>query len=179
MGESIGRGRNYRRTALPTVNPDHIRWPPPHRLAWAFTGQFDGLEALQALGALAEAWNLWAGVCGIKPTFTSEWEAANVLITTSEIHGAYTSLANSDLYDGRQHYRIVFNRNNPWVIAETPERGKIDLVRVAAHEIGHVLGIRHPPEGIDCLMAEKYSARVRSPQEWDIARAVEFYGEAE
>ena len=61
------------------------------------------------------------------------------------------------------------------MIAENPPPGKLDLARVACHELGHLLGMDHI-SGPVALLNPTYNPNVRKPQAADIAQVVSRYG---
>ncbi|NIQ12984.1 MAG: matrixin family metalloprotease, partial [Candidatus Dadabacteria bacterium] len=67
-----------------------------------------------------------------------------------------------------------YDTTENWVVLNHPPSNRIDIVRVACHEIGHVIGIPHI--GAGNLMAPHYSQQIRDPQAGDISEAVSRYG---
>lgn len=70
---------------------------------------------------------------------------------------------------------ICFNPTLPWETGFDGDTRTPDIRYVAAHEIGHVLGLDHA-WGTDKLMDFNYRETVRAPQRDDLAGAVFLYG---
>ena len=72
---------------------------------------------------------------------------------------------------------IVFNRNEPWDVYGGPLHfdNTADFQRVALHELGHVIGIRHVSEEIEAIM-QPFATEIDSLQADDIAGANFLYG---
>jgi len=125
---------------------------------------------MRGLSSLAE-------VCGILPQYVDTARSAMVVIAVGRIDGPSGTLAWSELpcgpvgqlnqkYDSSERWVVHFNG--------PPPSGKIDIVRVIAHELGHALGLAHGPSGN--LMAPTYSSFISRPQSWDISQLRERYG---
>jgi hypothetical protein len=163
---------------------EHIRthdgvckWPQP-QVTWAVTGSLkprvsDGDQK----AAYAMAWDFWMSVCGIEAKFVANSKTANVLMGSGPIDAGGNTLAWSHLPCGSAlQLEQKYDTGETWIISDNPQRFEIDLVRVAAHEIGHVIGIPHLSDN-GALLAPMYNPRVRSPQASDIAEAVKRYGQ--
>jgi hypothetical protein len=94
---------------------------------------------------------------------------------------AYTDIIpNPPAADGISAIRqaaICFNPTLPWESGFDGDRRTPDVRYVAAHELGHVLGLDHA-WGADKLMDFNYREEVRTPQPDDIAGAAFLYGRA-
>lgn len=157
------------------------KWPHKE-ITWAFEGGdanlLPSLDGRDQLYAFEWAWKAWATVCGIEPAYSMNPKTANVVISAGGIDRGGGTLAWSELACGTRRdsqRRQKYDSQETWVIKENPARQEIDLARVAAHEIGHVLGIAHLRRG--ALMQPSYDPQIRRPQTADIVEAVRRYGE--
>ncbi len=152
------------------------KWPSPN-VTWAITGSLPGFSDLDLKDIYAEAWARWAAVCGINPTYSTNARTANVLMGSGSIDGVSGTLAWSELPCGNpRQLEQRYDTREPWGVFDAGDNrsGKIDLVRVACHEIGHVIGLDHLRDG--ALLAPTYDRRIDRPQEQDIAEARKRYG---
>ena len=169
---------------LPDIMPETAdaaslpKWPSLD-LRWSVTNPnaFLGLDAQHVVDAIAWAWAQWAGVCGIRPTMAKDAANANVLIKCAPIDGPMGVLAWSELADGtmsRKQQR--YDSGERWCAQSgpTPPPSLIDLMRVACHETGHVLGLPHIASGN--LLQPTYDARIWTPQAGDVREAQARYG---
>ena len=160
--------------------PDHLgadtlcRWANP-RVTWCIQDLLPGLDYETMRDAFALAWSYWAEVCGIEPVYSVNARTSQVLVGVGRIDGPQGVLAQSELPCGSPvQLGQEYDASELWVIAEDPPADRIDLVRVAAHEIGHVIGLPHIAQGN--LLAPYYSRTIRRPQAGDIREAVQRYG---
>jgi len=145
----------------------------PLKITYQVRGDFPGLSRTQIQQAFALAWLWWSEVCGI---IASPDDQPQVTIAAGRIDGPSGTLAWSELPCGIDKVlQQKYDTGEPWVVAENPAPGKIDLARVACHEIGHVIGLEHGPDGN--LLAPYYDPKIRRPQEWDIREAQIRYGQ--
>jgi len=157
-----------------TASDVTCRWPFVDP-TWNIAGTFAGFSDLDIKGAFELAWKQWADVCGIRARYVAS--NPNVLIRVGPIDGSGKTLAWSKLPCGGVGRGTMldqlYDSGEAWVIGENPPANKVDLVRVACHEIGHVIGISHIGSGN--LMAPTYSSTIRKPQAGDIAEAAARY----
>jgi len=154
------------------------KWPTLD-LSWFVTnpGAFPGLDAQRVVDAFAWAWGQWASVCAIRPRQAANAASANVVISCAPIDGAMGVLAWSELADGTARAKSQrYDSQERWAAQSgpTPPANLIDLMRVACHETGHVLGIPHIAGGN--LLQPTYDSRIWSPQAGDIREAQARYG---
>lgn len=155
------------------------KWPSPD-VTWTITGRLPGFDDLTLKQVYAEAWDRWAAICGIKPSYTTNARTANVLMGSGSIDGPSGTLGWSELPCGNaRQLEQRYDTKEPWGVFDANQNraGKIDLTRVACHEIGHVIGISHLRDG--ALLAPTYDRRIDRPQDDDIAEAVRRYGKPE
>lgn len=164
--------------ALPeslTTSADLSKWGK-RAIRWCVTA-LPGLDEARVIAAYREAWSYWAAVCGIEPAYVEGARTSDVLMGAGLIDGRNGTLAWSELPNGSdRQLRQMYDTGERWVVSETPDAASIDLVRVACHEVGHVIGIGHLPAGTGNLMCPAYDPRIRRPQRVDIAEAVARYG---
>lgn len=163
-------------TTVQLVGP-LAKWPGDNPdLPWHYdlTGYRGGLSAQAIIDAFTLAWKYWADVVEIRPRQVQARAEAKVWGTFSRIDGSNGTLAWSMLandHPGPKEQR--YDNGESWVVAnpERPASG-IDLVRVACHEIGHVLGLDHDSGNADALLRPSYSTAIPRPTERDYQRLV-------
>ena len=145
------------------------------------TGQLEG-DAEREL--IRRAFALWAEQTSLSFTETSDSSTADIVIgwAVGE-HGdgdpfdgpgdvlAHASFPNP--YDNSQVF-LHFDDDERWVDSDTRN---VDLLTVAAHEIGHTLGLAHSNDP-DALMFPSYSGPHRFLSDDDIAGVQSLYGVA-
>lgn len=147
------------------------RWPTD-RITWTLDTGKSPIPAQQAIEAFRVAWAAWADKLEIEAVYVDKPAEALVLSRFEYYDGPGQVLAWSHLANGTMTPKHqVYDTAERWGVSATPTN-QIDLVRVACHEIGHVLGLVHedPPKG--ALMDPTYSRSVRFPTEQDVTRAV-------
>lgn len=155
------------------------RWPESVKkdITWTIIGNFTEFTHEETVAAFKEAWTYWEEVCDIKARYVSRSSQAYVVIDVGYIDGSSGTLAWSELPCSSSARQLdqKYDSGERWIISATPRNG-IDIVRVACHEIGHVIGISHI--GPDNLMAATYSSKIRKPRGGDIIEARKRYGGA-
>ena len=143
------------------------------------TGQLDGNVERDLI---RQAFDLWAAQTALTFTETADSGAADIVIgwATGD-HGdgdpfdgpgdvlAHASFPNP--YDNSQVF-LHFDDDERWVDSDTRN---VDLLTVAAHEIGHTLGLGHSGDP-NALMFASYSGPQRFLSEDDIAGVQSLYG---
>ncbi|MBY0457659.1 MAG: matrixin family metalloprotease [Gemmataceae bacterium] len=153
------------------------KWPGESPdLPWHYdlSGYRGPLAPEQVLSAFDKAWGYWAEVVDIRPRRVNSRAEAKVWGTFGRIDGdsgvlAWSMLANDSNSPKEQRY----DSGERWVVVnpDRPASG-IDLVRVACHEIGHVLGLDHDRSTADALLRPSYSVSIPKPTDRDIQRLV-------
>jgi hypothetical protein len=70
---------------------------------------------------------------------------------------------------------VCLNPTRPWKVGFDGDLKTYDLRYTLAHEIGHAIGLDHPP-GANQIMGYRYEERFRALQPGDIRGAVALYG---
>lgn len=154
---------------------DLCRWTKKE-LSYVFAEQWSGpLAMADVKRAFRIAFDRWEKVCDLKFTEVTNVQA-DISIYSRNMGGPGGVLAEAQLQcpPGTRRLWTRFDNNEDWIVADNPPPNKIDLIRVACHEIAHLLGIPHI--GTGNLLAPTYSTRVKEPQAGDIAEAVARYG---
>ena len=153
---------------VPEAGADLCRWPDGD-ITWTLLA--DSLPFSEAIAreALELAFLYWAEHAAVRPRYVASANQARVVIGFGQIDGPSRTLAWSEMpCDARtRQVRQMFDNREQWVVSERPLMGEIDLVRTAAHEIGHALGVPHIGGGN--LMQPQYSNAIRKPQAGDVA----------
>jgi predicted Zn-dependent protease len=157
-----------------------IKWSKT-RLTYAIDGHLTGLsKALQA-EMISAAFNSWTSLIDLEIHRCSirKVKDADIVIgvgsgKTHRFDGRGGTLAWAYLPHNDKQLRMRFDLAETWVKAPF-ERG-IHLQTVAAHEIGHLLGLKHS-KAKGALMAPYYNPFVGKPQvKDDISRIQSLYG---
>ena len=153
-------------------------------IAYFFVNGTDKISGNDEQAVIRQAFDLWAGQTPLTFTETTDRSQADIVIgwATGE-HGdgdpfdgpgdvlAHASFPNP--YDGRQVF-LHFDDDERWVNSDSQN---VDLLTVAAHEIGHTLGLAHSDDP-DALMYPSYSGPHRFLGQDDITGAQSLYGVA-
>jgi hypothetical protein len=155
---------------------------PNKRIAWTVSraGADVPVTDEQIRGAFRDAWAAWANVIDIEPEEVFSEREAHVRSKFGPVQGASGRpdgpggiLAWSELADGTQTPKHqLYDSAEQWGVFNGNARGKIDLLRVAVHEIGHVLGLVHDSADADAIMRPSYSGSIRLPRDRDKQRLI-------
>lgn len=151
-------------------------------ITYFFVNGTDRLDGDVERDLIRRAFALWAGPTPMTFTEAADSSTADIVIgwATGD-HGdgdpfdgpgdvlAHASFPNP--YDHSQVF-LHFDDDERWVDSETQN---VDLLTVAAHEIGHTLGLAHSSDP-NALMYPSYSGPYRTLSEDDIAGVQELYG---
>ncbi len=162
--------------ALPDVMPARAtvcKWPTKN-VTWSVNATPPGLDQQAVVEAYTEAFHRWSTVCGINPQYQPGNPQAMIVMGIRSIDGALGVLAESELPCGNaRQCRQWYDSGEQWGIFNGAGQ-KIDLQRVATHELGHALGMDHI--GAGNLLAPTYSASIWEPQAGDIREMQGRYG---
>jgi hypothetical protein len=151
-------------------------------ISYVFVNGTDRLEGDVERDLIRRAFALWAAQTPLTFTEVSDTSTADIVVGwASGDHGdgdpfdgpgdvlAHASFPNP--YDNSQVF-LHFDDDERWVDSETQN---VDLLTVAAHEIGHTLGLAHSSDP-NALMYPSYSGPYRTLSEDDIAGIQALYG---
>ena len=159
MGESVlGAGMCMWPQKDRVVTFCHDRLKDAFNLPWA------SIDRAYRRGA-----QMWNAVCGIRLTYTADFNAANIFAIPANMGGKGGVLADSFLScgvsaSGRLQQR--YDTSEGWTESFFAE--------VAGHEIGHACGMEHSSSKSDLMWP--YAGAVDLPGPGDIKRMVERYG---
>jgi Matrixin/Bacterial TSP3 repeat len=153
-------------------------------ITYVFVNGTDTLQGDSERDLIRRAFALWAGQTALTFTEATDSSTADIVIgwATGE-HGdgdpfdgpgdvlAHASFPNP--YDKSQVF-LHFDDDERWVDSDTRD---VDLLTVAAHEIGHTLGLAHSNDP-EALMFASYSGPHRFLADDDIAGVQSLYGVA-
>lgn len=137
---------------------------------------------------IAAAFRLWAGAADLRFTRIQDVEAADIVIgaQAGDVGVAFTNIsqtaAEAGSIGGIAAAALCFDPAERWEVAIDGDPRSYNLRYVAAHEIGHAIGLDH--RGRDHgIMGFAYRETVRSAEEIrlapsDVAAAVRLYGPA-
>jgi hypothetical protein len=148
---------------------------PNKTITWNIdpSGYKGTLTKEQIIEAFDIAWKAWATHLDIIPRYVAADAGAMVRSKFGEIDGPSKVLAWSELADGTNNSKAqMYDKAEAWTISDNPAQATIDMVRVACHEIGHVIGLVHDNVGNKALMEPTYSRTIRLPTPRDIDRAL-------
>ena len=142
---------------------------------WFLAGDLAGLGRDSLRQSIATAFGRWSAVAGCTGEETTTEQGADIVIHTVRLDGPQGVLADCML-PGPQVQVMRLDTSERWTIhaGSGVPQGKIDIVRVLTHELGHFWGIGHIGRGN--LMAPTYSDSVEKPQAGDRAEMVDRYG---
>lgn len=151
-------------------------------IKYYFGNGTDKLEGDTERDVIRQAFGLWAAQTPLKFTETNSASSADIVVAWAVgDHGdgdpfdgpgdvlAHASFPNP--YDKSQVF-LHFDDDEHWVNSDTQD---VDLMTVAAHEIGHTLGLAHSDDS-NALMFAAYSGPHRFLTEDDIAGVQSIYG---
>jgi hypothetical protein len=130
---------------------------------------------------LEAAFAQWEAVTNLRFAKARDGEAAQIIIG-AQLQPEGWAYANVS-YDARaaSQYKpitqalICLNPTRPWKVGFDGKLEIYDLRYTLAHEIGHAIGLDHPPRNGQ-LMAQRYAESTRELQRGDIRGAITLYG---
>ena len=132
--------------------------------------EFSSLSAADCKRAYQSALDSWNAVCGIRLVLTEDFGRANIFANPGRIDGRSGTLAWSYLPCGANQNSRMEQKY------DTGESWTFNFLKgVAAHEIGHALGLSHSSSKSD-LMAPIFNGNILTPQAGDIREVVARYG---
>lgn len=146
-------------------------------VSWSFeTGSRDVGRVMPAgyRDLIAAAFRSWESVSNIRFAQLADGTTADILIGATAMDGASGTLARAYFPTASSSLGgdIEFDSAERWSIGTA---GGTDIFRVAAHEIGHSIGLEHE-SAVVALMNPFYSEEVSGPLADDIAGAQAIYG---
>lgn len=152
------------------------KWPGVNpRLPWNvdLTGYLGQIPKSALLAAFAQAWQWWADAVDMTPIMVQSPGEALIRKHFARIDGSGGVLAWSELADNTNQPKTQrYDAGDSWIVTEGTMSGGIDIMRVACHEIGHVLGLEHDNQNSGALMAPYISDDVPKPTSRDISRLI-------
>lgn len=157
------------------------KWDSPD-ISYYFVNGTDQLPGDSEKNVIAQAFGLWAAQTPLTFTETTNQNEADIVIEWAvgdhgdgdPFDGPGDVLAHATFpnpYDGRQVF-LHFDDDERWVDSDTRN---VDLLTVAAHEIGHTLGLAHSSDP-GALMYPSYEEPRRFLGDDDIAGIQDLYG---
>lgn len=157
------------------------KWDNPN-ITYYFENGTDQLSGDTERNDIRQAFALWAAQTPLTFTEASNANDADIVVAWAvgdhgdgdPFDGPGDVLAHSSLpnpYDNRQVF-LHFDDDEHWVDSNTRD---VDLLTVAAHEIGHTLGLAHSSDP-DALMYPSYSGPHRFLSQDDVAGIQDLYG---
>ena len=130
---------------------------------------------------VAAAFKSWDDICGLNVTEVKTESKADIIISSgrgikNNFDGRGGTLAWAYLPTGNDNQQLTmkFDLDETWVTG--PKQRGIQMLNVACHEFGHLLGLTHSKKP-GALMAPYYNPFIATPQQDDdIVRVQKLYG---
>lgn len=176
VGDHLQEPRFCAQPDIMQANAQVCKWPTKN-VTWSVLATPPGLEQQAVVEAYTEAFSRWKAVCGINPQYQPGNGQAMIVMGIRAIDGSFGVLAESELPCGNaRQCRQWYDSGEQWAIfdGKGPGGRKIDITRVATHELGHAFGMDHI--GTGNLLAPVYSESIWTPQAGDIQQMQGRYG---
>jgi hypothetical protein len=157
------------------------KWPDG-LISFAFQNGTDHLSGDREKVLVRAAFDLWAAEAGLTFEEIADPAKADIMIAWyrgnhndgDPFDGAGGVLAHATFPNPYQEQQVIvhFDDSERWVDSTSAD---VDLLTVAAHEIGHALGLGHSSD-YQALMFPRYLGPNRSLGQDDIAGALALYG---
>ena len=130
---------------------------------------------------LEAAFSQWEAVTDLKFAKAADHEKPQIVVGAQVVpvgwafaNVFYDPLAMSP-YKPITQALICLNPNRPWKVGFDGKLDVYDLRYTLVHEIGHAIGLDHPPKGRQ-IMAQRYEENLRELQSGDVLGATALYG---
>lgn len=162
------------------INGVTYQWPRNSKLKWnlGFTS-LGSLNDMDLKGVYEGCFKEIMAACQVDFEYTANPDAANILVNLANMDGPSGVLADMQIPVGSiQQVLGRIDKQDSWVIAESPPGNMLDIYRVALHELLHAMGLGHAPVIRDnpALIEPTYNRNIRHLQPRDIAELVRRYG---
>lgn len=171
-----------RESLIEEARRKQFQWRTKRHLRYFIADRIPGIPMDAYRATLAAAFGVWPKVCGLTIEETAQQSLANIIVLTRPIDGNGGTLAEAELPPGDDRtLRMWLDLNERWHasvnLSGPTSAALIDLLAVAAHEAGHLIGLSHEQtRSVKALLDPFYDPAVRGPLEWDIEQAQRRYG---
>ncbi len=148
-----------------------VGWPLPSVTYCHKLTTLKGLTISEADAIYRQAHALWSQVCGIQPSFTPNFDAANIYAVSTQMDGNSGTLADSYLpvqVSMTSRLRQRYDHSEAWTANW--------LLEVALHELGHAYGLEHSTIKTELMYPYSHGGSILAPTPDDIRRMQVFYG---
>ncbi len=154
------------------------KWPFNDLMVSSRHLEFPSFPITEIQNTVIQALQSWADVANLNFTITTNQHAHIEL--QNGIFGSPHTLAYSDLPNSFNCAKQNYSKFSPWDLSSNPSKGKIDLLSVMVHELGHALGLSHVSFNLalNSIMGSFYNPNtpIREPLQGDIERIQALYG---